>query len=90
MLRCDPNDPPRCVENGRWTKRGGEDAANFSANTKVLTSKNLKLAARYGQNQSEVWSGVAEQQTKLNIKIYRAFRERQWTLEAPYLRAACN
>src|SRR2546423_15018830 len=63
--------PSFCVENGRWTKRGGEDAANFSANTKVLTSKNLKLAARYGQNQSEVWSGVAEQQMKLNQNLSR-------------------
>jgi hypothetical protein len=63
--------PSFCVENGRWTKRGGEDAANFSANTKVLTSKNLKLAARYGQNQSEVWSGVAEQQTKLSKNLSR-------------------
>src|SRR5437762_10943378 len=34
--------PSFCVENGRWTKRGAEDAANFSANTKVLTSKDLK------------------------------------------------
>ena len=63
--------PSFCVENGRWTKRGAEDAANFSANTKVLTSKNLKLAARYGQNQSDVWSGVAEQQTKLNQNLSR-------------------
>lgn len=63
--------PSFCVEHGRWTKRGAEDAANFSANTKVLTSKNLKLAARYGQNQSEVWSGVAEQQTKLNKNLSR-------------------
>jgi hypothetical protein len=63
--------PSFCVENGRWTKRGGEDAANFSANTKVLTSKNLKLAARYGQSQSEVWSGVAEQQMKLNQNLSR-------------------
>jgi len=63
--------PSFCVENGRWTKRGAEDAANFSANTKVLTSKDLKLAARYGQNQSQVWSGVAEQQMKLNQNLSR-------------------
>jgi hypothetical protein len=63
--------PSFCVENGRWTKRGGEDAANFSANTKVLTSRDLKLAARYGQNQSEVWSGVAKQQMKLNENLSR-------------------
>jgi hypothetical protein len=63
--------PSFCVENGRWTKRAGEDAANFSSNTKVLTSKSLKLAARYGQDQSQVWSGVAEQQMKLNQNLSR-------------------
>jgi len=63
--------PSFCVEHGRWTKRGAEDAANFSANTKVLTSRNLKLAARYGNNQSDVWSGVAEQQEKLNKNLSR-------------------
>jgi hypothetical protein len=60
-----------CVENGRWSKRGGEDAAAFSANDKVLTSRKLKMAARYGQNQSDVWSGVAEQQSKLNENVSR-------------------
>ncbi len=60
-----------CVESGRWTRRGGEDAAAFSANSKVLSSRNLKMAARYGLNQSEVWSGVAEQQTKLNQNLSR-------------------
>jgi len=63
--------PSFCVENGRWTKRGGEDTANFSANTRVLTSRDLKLAARYGENQSEVWSGVAKQQMKLNENLSR-------------------
>jgi hypothetical protein len=74
--------PSFCVENGRWTKRGGEDAANFSANTKVLTSKSLKMAARYGQNQSEVWSGVAEQQTKLNKNLSRLSGEKVDTRSA--------
>jgi len=74
--------PSFCVENGRWTKRGGEDAANFSANTKVLTSKDLKLAARYGQNQSEVWSGVAKQQMKLNENLSRLSGERVDTRSA--------
>jgi hypothetical protein len=68
--------PSFCVEHGRWTKRGAEDAANFSANTRVLTSKSLKLAARYGQDQSQVWSGVAEQQMKLNENISRLAGER--------------
>jgi len=60
-----------CVEHGRWTKRGEENAAAFSENNKVLTSRKLKMAARYGLNQGEVWSGVAEQQSKLNENISR-------------------
>jgi len=60
-----------CVEHGRWTGRGDENPAAFSANTKVLSSRKEKLAARYGLSQSEVWSGVAEQQTKLNDNVSR-------------------
>jgi hypothetical protein len=60
-----------CVEHGRWTKRGAEEAGAFALNDKVLTSRKLKMAARYGQNQSEVWSGVAEQQSKLNANVSR-------------------
>ncbi len=60
-----------CVEHGRWTKRGAEDAAAFSANDKVLSSRQLKMAARYGQSQNDVWSGVAEQQSKLNENVSR-------------------
>jgi hypothetical protein len=58
-----------CVEHGRWTKRGDENASSFAENNKVLTSRKLKLAARYGSNQSDVWSGVAEQQEKLNANV---------------------
>ena len=60
-----------CVERGRWTGRGDENPAAFSANTKALSSRKEKLAARYGLSQSEVWSGVAEQQTKLNDNVSR-------------------
>ncbi len=60
-----------CVEHGRWTGRGTESPAAFSANTKTLSSRKEKLAARYGLNQSDVWSGVAEQQTKLNENVSR-------------------
>lgn len=60
-----------CVEHGRWTMRGDENPAAFSANTKALSSRKEKLAARYGLNQSEVWSGVAEQQSKLNENVSR-------------------
>lgn len=60
-----------CVEHGRWTRRGDESPAGFSANTKALSSRKEKLAARYGASQSEVWSGVAEQQSKLNENVSR-------------------
>jgi hypothetical protein len=60
-----------CVEHGRWTQRGQEKAGEFSSNTKVLSSRKEKLAARYENNQSYVWSGVAEQQTQLNGNVSR-------------------
>ncbi|HWW01643.1 MAG TPA: DUF6569 family protein [Candidatus Acidoferrum sp.] len=60
-----------CVEHGRWTGRGDESPGAFSANTKALSSRKEKLAARYGLSQSEVWSGVAEQQSKLNENVSR-------------------
>ena len=58
-----------CVESGRWTRRGAEDAAAFSENSKVLTSRKLKMAARYGSNQGDVWAGVAEQQEQLTRNV---------------------
>src|SRR5262249_19249546 len=60
-----------CVEHGRWTKRGQESSGVFSENNKVLSSKNLKMASRYGLNQNDVWAGVNEQQTKLNENVSR-------------------
>jgi hypothetical protein len=60
-----------CVEHGRWTRRGEESPATFSSNTRVLSSRHEKLAARYGMNQSEVWSGVVDQQLKLNENVSR-------------------
>ncbi len=58
-----------CVEHGRWTQRGQETAANFWANNKLLSSRQLKMAARYDLNQRDVWSGVAEQQSRLNSNL---------------------
>jgi hypothetical protein len=60
-----------CVEHGRWTKRGSEDSAVFELNDRVLSSRSLKLASRYENNQSDVWSGVAEQQHKLTDNVSR-------------------
>lgn len=60
-----------CVEHGRWTQRGHENAAEFSSNTKILSSRSEKLASRYANQQGEVWAGVAEQQKKLADNLSR-------------------
>ena len=43
-----------CVEQSRWAKRGAEDVGQFSCNTKALSSRELKMAARSFKNQGEV------------------------------------
>jgi hypothetical protein len=58
-----------CVESGRWQKRGGEESDHFSDNSKILASKDLKLASRYEKNQSKVWQKVAEEQEHLNKNL---------------------
>jgi hypothetical protein len=60
-----------CVEHGRWSGRGQESPTAFSANTKTLSSKRQKIAARYGLSQSEVWAGVTELQDRLNANAPR-------------------
>jgi hypothetical protein len=71
-----------CVEHGRWTKRGEENPAAFSANTKSLSSKKQRIAARYALSQSDVWSGVAEEQTRLNENVSRLAGKRVETRSA--------
>ncbi|MBA7513100.1 hypothetical protein ES705_05110 [subsurface metagenome] len=58
-----------CVESGRWQKRGHEEVNKFSDNTKMLSSRDLKLASRYEKNQSAVWRKVSEKQDKLNKNL---------------------
>lgn len=58
-----------CVEQGRWNKRGNESAKEFHSSTKKLSSKNLRLAARLNNNQSDVWAEVSRTQNKLEKKI---------------------
>lgn len=58
-----------CVEHNRWRKRGQEDVHSFSYNTKMLSSKELKLAAKYNKSQSEVWDNVAKQQKDLDREV---------------------
>lgn len=55
-----------CVESGRWEKRKGEDAQQFSSSEERIVSKDLKVAANGQRSQSEVWNKVSEAQKKLS------------------------
>lgn len=55
-----------CVESGRWQQQSHEDVSKFSSTSKILSSKDLRIAAKYDKNQSLVWSNVSKEQEKLN------------------------
>ncbi len=63
-----------CVEQGRWSQRGHEQAGTFSGSTKQLSSKELKLAAKQARSQGAVWKAVAETQEKLSRKVGKSVR----------------
>ncbi len=58
-----------CVESGRWAKRGDENVGTFAAANYCLTSKDLKVAARYRKNQGRVWNKVEQNNTRLNVGL---------------------
>src|SRR5258708_15611010 len=47
-----------CVEQGRWTKRGSEDARTFAVSNNALPMKAAKLAVKSKQDQQAVWDSV--------------------------------
>ena len=53
-----------CVERGRWSQRGKEDATHFHASNHHLASKSLKMAAKYSHSQQEVWNAVSSVQRR--------------------------
>jgi hypothetical protein len=57
-----------CVEQGRWSKRGGEDATKFDANPGNANGKAFKLAV-FARKQDEVWAKVREAQMKLEKTV---------------------
>ena len=58
-----------CVEAGRWSQRGRESAAHFSASKFTAPSSEIKLAAQYHMKQSLVWDGVAQSRAFYRIAI---------------------
>src|SRR5262249_44051686 len=76
-----------CVESGRWSQRGQESAGHFSNSNDQLATKELKLAAKYRNQQAEVWNRVAQAQEKLatnlksSVKSNESASSLQLTLE---------
>jgi hypothetical protein len=58
-----------CVESGRWSKRGNEEAASFSSSDNSVALKELKLAAKRSNSQQAVWENVKIAQAKLSSNV---------------------
>lgn len=58
-----------CVESGRWSKRGNEEAVVFSSSDNAVATKELKLAAKSENSQEAVWKNVALAQDKLSRNV---------------------
>ena len=58
-----------CVESGRWSKRGGEQAGVFSSSSDAVATREIKLAAKVANDQGEVWKNVALAQDKLSENL---------------------
>lgn len=56
-----------CVESGRWRQRGNECMDKFSTSDYYLSSKKLRMAAKYEGNQQEVWTEVAQFQNRMAL-----------------------
>lgn len=58
-----------CVEQGRWSRRGNEQAAFFNSSSDVAATKEIKLAAKQSNSQSGVWKNVTVAQNKLSENV---------------------
>jgi len=56
--------PANCVEPGRWTQRGNENANSFDASPNFLSSKALK-ESNYNGDQQAVWANAHTAQRQL-------------------------
>jgi hypothetical protein len=58
-----------CVEAGRWTQRGHENATQFEISGEQAPTKELKIAVRSEKKQMEVWKNVAKAQDQLGANL---------------------
>lgn len=81
-----------CVEHGRWQKRGGESAAEFSSSENNVPDRDLKIAVRKERSQQSVWSKVESYQDKvgrnnaINVKSANSPSSLQLSLESKELK----
>ena len=58
-----------CVESGRWSKRGEEQATYFSSSDNAVATKELKIAAKVANSQQVVWEKVSAAQEKIGRNV---------------------
>lgn len=58
-----------CVEHGRWSGRGNEQAKVFSSSSDTVVSREIKLAAKRSSSQGGVWQSVTVAQDKLSRNV---------------------
>ena len=58
-----------CVEHGRWSGRGNEQVKVFSSSSDVVSTKEIKLAAKRSNSQGGVWESVKVAQDKLSSNV---------------------
>jgi hypothetical protein len=58
-----------CVEQGRWSRRGGENVKQFTSSKNAIVGNDIKLAARGMKDQGRVWKEVGETQKKLTDNL---------------------
>jgi len=64
-----------CVEAGRWTRRGSENAAAFAASLNNSGTKDLKIAVRKDMAQNKVWENVSKAQMQLGGNVNAPVRD---------------
>ena len=58
-----------CVESDRWEKRGNESPTTFSSSNNMIATRDLKLAAKKSESQTEVWENVKVAQAKIASNV---------------------
>ncbi|MDF1561891.1 MAG: hypothetical protein P1V51_02535 [Deltaproteobacteria bacterium] len=61
--------PSFCVEQGRWSQRGGERSDSFATSTKMVASKGLRGAVNHSKTQGAVWQNVEATKQKLSENL---------------------